>query len=381
MTEHSGHRDPNEVAEALSAYWDTLVGADAADDTRAPEGLVAMVDRLYASDVTPALLPKQRMDIWQAVMTAHGRDSSPHTIATDGPLGANGRSPGLPLPQRPSTPGLSPLSARPGWIVAQLATAALLMLALLGSFLAFGPGRMGRQPPAPALIPAIGATPTPPETDGVTTTPLLEVTIPVISGNAAFVAIERYTMPAATTLHADLHGGSVPAIFFVEEGALEIRAIDVPEPVRVIRAGGSVSNETIAHGQSSGLAAGDAVVIPENGDVDLMNLSPQRALVLYLLEPDNLMPPSADATVSFETLAGNARNLTAPLTLSLRLVTLAPEASLPGADDPRIEQIAIPVDPDRVMDARTTSNGSLRNAGDEPLAAYVLTVTSSAPDP
>jgi sugar lactone lactonase YvrE len=46
-------------------------------------------------------------------------------------------------------------------MLAQLATAALLVLTLVASFLLFGPGRIARQGDSPSLIPAISATPGP----------------------------------------------------------------------------------------------------------------------------------------------------------------------------------------------------------------------------
>jgi len=46
-----------------------------------------------------------------------------------------------------------------------------------------------------------------------------------------------------------------------------------------------------------------------------------------------------------------------------------------------VERAVVPIEPGRVMDARIGSNGSLHNAGVEPLQAYVLTITSDAPLP
>ena len=360
----------DEAISPLGRYWDAQVQRRSVDATDVDPALAATVRHLHVHDDALGA-DRQFADrlLEDLMQTA--------TAQTSVPLPKNpARLQALDAPVAPrSLPQLS--SSRPHWALTQLATGALVLLTLVGSFLAFGPGRPGQSPSAPAFIPAFSVTPATAETDGVATTPLLDVTIPAISGDAAYVAIERYTVPAATTLHADLRRGRVPAVFFMEEGALQIRAISVPDPVRVIRAGGVASEEAIATGESTALAAGDAVIVPEDGNVDLMNMAPERALALYLLEPANVFP-AGDPTVSLETLGGNVRNLTAPLILSLRRFTLAPQTSLPGADAPDVEQIAIPVDPDRVMDARSSSDGALRNAGDEPLEAYVLTVTSRA---
>lgn len=159
MTEHSGHREPNDVADALSAYWDSRADNDAAADAGAADGLVTVVDRLHASDTTPALLPEQRQAIWQEIMATQAMGPGPQSQATHRPLGFHGSAPELPRPHPTGIPRWSRLRARPGWVVGQLAAAALLLLTLVGSFLAFGLGRPERQDKAAVFIPAISGTP------------------------------------------------------------------------------------------------------------------------------------------------------------------------------------------------------------------------------
>jgi hypothetical protein len=258
-----------------------------------------------------------------------------------------------------------------------MATAALLVLALAGSFFAFGPGRPGHDSLAPAVMPAIGPPLTALETDEVATTPLLDLVIPTFGDDAAWVQFDRYTFPAATTLEADMRGGRVPEVFFVVDGALKVRAIEAQQPVRVIRSGGVEAEEALTSGESLTLAAGDALVIPENGAVNLMNMAVEPAIALLLLLPSNVDMP-LNTEIGFVSPVGSIRNLSAPLTLALERATVDPGASLPGVNAPNVERAVVPLDPDRVMDARIGSNGSLYNAGEEPLEAYVLTVTSDA---
>jgi hypothetical protein len=261
-----------------------------------------------------------------------------------------------------------------------MATAALLVLALAGSFFAFGPGRTGREAHAPAVMPAISPPPTALETGEVATTSLLDLIIPTFDDDTAWVQFDRYTFPPATTLELDMQGGRVPEVFFVVDGGLAVRVFEAPQPVRVIRSGGTEAEEALTSGDSVAVAAGDALVIPENAAANLMNMAAGPAIALLLLLPSDVDLP-LNTEIGYVSPVGSIRNLSAPLTLALEQATVAPGASLPGVNAPNVERAVVPLDPIRVMDARIGSNGSLHNAGDEPLEAYVLTVTSDAPLP
>src|SRR3954465_9400515 len=149
MTEQTGTQVPPEIPDALSAYWDQRVTGGAPDAADVSEGLSALVDRLHASDSAPALLPKQRTQIWKDIVAARAMDTKPqNTIAPHVP-GANGSVAGLPLPLSTTTAPRARCGRRPGWPVAQLATAALLLLTVVASFLIFSSGRLDRQGLAP----------------------------------------------------------------------------------------------------------------------------------------------------------------------------------------------------------------------------------------
>jgi hypothetical protein len=365
-------------ATALDEYWDALALAQDAPGAERPDGETAdLIDRLWAFSAPPDPdLARERG--WRRLQQhrereERGMDARPHVgvpnLAPRSPYHAGGRT----------APRTEPGSGQAWWqsITGQLATAALLVLALAGSFVTFGPGRPGQ---GSTVISALNGPPAAPETDGVATTLLLDVVIPAISDDQGFVAIDRYTIPPATTLDLDMQGGHIPSIFLLVTGALDAHALDVREPVRVIRSGGANPEEAITRGESVALAAGDAIIVPEEGAATLMNLSVEPATVLFVLQPSDDLPPGSNA-IPHQVLGGGARNLIAPLSVTLRQVTIDAGSTLPGADDPAAAQFVTPVDPDRIMDARTGSNGSLRNAGDEPLGAYVLTVTSGAPVP
>jgi hypothetical protein len=358
--------------EAIDRFWDQVTQGrvDAAGDLDPADATT--IRYLHATDDRPGPTLDFRRHLREELMHAH---AVPISRDPSLPLLANGRASQL----WPATPQRLPPSQR-RWAPALLATAALVLLTLVASLLVVASGRPGRQPLAPALLPAISATPATPESDGVATKPLLGLVIPTIGDDEVFVGFDRFTLPSATALEADMRGGRVPTVFFVVDGALEARVIDAPQPARVIRAGGAEPEEATASGESVTLAAGDGFVLPENGAADLMNLAAEPAIVLMPLLPTNVWP-SRNTGIEWEAYGqgSSAWNASAPLVLALKQVTLAPGADLPGANAPNVKQIVAPVDPDRVMDARTTSKGALRNAGDEPLTAYVLTVTSGAP--
>jgi hypothetical protein len=111
-----------------------------------------------------------------------------------------------------------------------------------------------------------------------------------------------------------------------------------------------------------------------------MNMATEPANALLVLIPSGVKFPQSTG-IRIVSPVGSIRNLSAPLTLALEQVTLDPGASLPGVSALNVERVVVPIDPDRVMDARIGSNGSLRNGGGEPLEAYVLSVTSGAPLP
>lgn len=367
-------------ATNLDQYWDALAlarqpaGTEPLDDETAD-----LIDRLWALGAPPDPdLARERVrrrlqqhpeweerDLASPVRVAHASVApfaAPHPIVS---------SSLLPVP-----------SDHAGWrsVMGLMATAALLVLALAGSFFAFGPGRPGLESHAPAHIPALSARPAMPVVDGVASRPLLDLVIPTFGDDTAWVQFDRYTFPAATTLEADMQGGRVPEVFFVVDGALEVRAMDSSQPVRVIRSGGTKAEESLSSGESATIAVGDAVVIPENGVADLMNMTTQPAVALLLLIPSNAALPLNDE-IGYVSPVRSIRNLSAPLTLALEQATVDPGASLPGVNAPNVDRAVVPIDPDRVMDARIGSNGSLHNAGDDPLEAYVLTISSNAPLP
>ena len=357
--------DASELGDRLNTFLDVL--ADGA--RRVPNGLLASepdlaetIRRLRALDNAPTADPHfaDRLlgDLMRAE-TAHEHSIFPRNLP------------------RNASPDDSPAARarlfgpRASRLQAQVATAALLLLAVVSTILVFGPGRAWRPHLAPALLPAMPVTP---QASGIATRRLLEVVIPTQHDGEVWVEIDRYTMPSATELGGNLHDARAPEVIYVADGAIEVHAGDT-QPVRVIRGGGADAEEALAGEGSTTLTAGDGLVIPEGGTARFMNVAAEPAVVLLLLVPTTVDLPESDK-VAYERLGGSMWTVSPPLSLTLEEATLAPNAALPGVDAPNAERVVALVDRERMEDARVGANGALRNAGDEPLAAYVLTVTS-----
>ncbi|MFN8590247.1 MAG: hypothetical protein U0031_02215 [Thermomicrobiales bacterium] len=256
-----------------------------------------------------------------------------------------------------------------------IAAALLVVLvggvSLAGAFYAHLPHSIQ---PVSLLAPAASTTALP---SGVSVHTLLDVTMSDFEANAAYALCERYQFPPGTTLRADVHDGGLPDVFYVVDGEVDVRLDEGAMSGRVIRNGGQAAEESLPVGKAVTVHAGDAVLLPEQSTADLMNISGEGAQLLLLLLPITADGPHTNAILQDE---GNGRALDVrpPLRLTLDIAHLAPDASLPGVSSGNSERVVNPVDHDRVMDARVSGNGAVMNAGDSPLDAYILTLTSAS---
>jgi hypothetical protein len=108
-------------------------------------------------------------------------------------------------------------------VPAHLATAALLLLILVGSFFAFGPGRPGKWDDVPALLPAVSGTPATPQLVA-TETLLQEEPVAAMPAGEAGIYVNAYVMqPGAISPH----DGAVSTLYFkVEQGTVTITLAD-----------------------------------------------------------------------------------------------------------------------------------------------------------
>lgn len=145
--------DEGASSDRAGRYWDAYVRGADHDAVDLDPALARTIDRLHNLVPDPEATTKAR--VWQAVL-ANAKASQPSSngvIPKQVPPGAQVWSRFIP------GSAVTPPRGRRPWWVAQLATAALLLVALVGIVVAFGPGRFDRQAPPPAFLHAIEATP------------------------------------------------------------------------------------------------------------------------------------------------------------------------------------------------------------------------------
>jgi hypothetical protein len=198
----------------LRRVWDEIARGEPATSGELDPQLVETIQRLHTlGDVPPP----------DPIYTRRLQESLMHTTAMPLPLAdplaqpdRNGQWPPTARPAiRPPLPQVQGRSA-----VIQLATAALLLLTLVGSLLAFGSGRLGQRD-TPAFLPAIGGTPAAPET--VTTKTLLDASTGSLPSGPGIVVFKRLTLqPSPKSLVVLPLTG--PVFIMVETGELTATA-------------------------------------------------------------------------------------------------------------------------------------------------------------
>jgi hypothetical protein len=259
--------DDAEFADRLDRFLDALV----ASTDRSPNGpllpdheLAATVRQLQAHDDAPPANPRFADRLLEDLMHA----KTPHDASTF-PL-----PPALPsvrdrqAPSR-SVPRLD--TSRLGWTLGQLATAAVVLLALVASFIVLGPLRSRSSAWLPVL-PAISGTPT--AEGGVVTETLIDV--PDASLPAGPVQIYSGYTELQPGVSASL-GGQVGTSFYrVEQGTVRIFHSGVEQIVN----------------------AGEQWSAPVNGEWGLENVGDDVARIVEADVNDALATSSIDASTN-----------------------------------------------------------------------------------
>lgn len=395
MTEHTGHRDPTEVAEALSAYWDALVG-DTTDDGADAGAMGEVVSRLHVCDTTPSLQPGKRRQIWEDIMATQVIGLDTHRMASEGPAGSNGLAPGwlVPLSAHIATPP-SAGSGRAWWrrMSGQVATAALLVVVLSAGLFAAGLWRPRQESGQPTGIPAVitaPATPTPGEAAEET---LLEVTIPpelLPEGERITSEFSYLTMPAGSSgswqgiARADWRGLRV---HYVLDGNLTIRA---EGDAHVLRAGGGSVLEEVPAGMEVPLGPGDTWMIRNETPYEVGNATDAPAqflswILANIADPNTAyiyLEPGPWIIDFTDPLPPGVEVPAAPVTLRIRLLELPIEGRLPAEPETIIQQGVRPptnAEGTPVIDPSlgTLRSGTLVNIGRKPVTVYALSVVPS----
>lgn len=346
---------------ALDRHWDAVLNRTSAPPAdEVDPGLAATVRRVRALDVAPPPHPAFAATLWEDLM-----DAPAQVPGFTGRPGGSLLALPAPLPRRT----LSLTSARP---VSQIAAAILMIVLLTGSlFAAFYPLRSHIGGQLPLFVQSSAPTA---QADPVSTT-LFDLTL----SDAATYRLQNFislsTYPPGSK--GEGYAGKGPSFLYVVEGPLTLQVNEASQPVRVLPAGatGAVeAGEAVAAGQQATLETGAAFVAPAGSTFDLFNTRSITAKVLYVLSPpDGTLKNRDGASWSWSSNGGAITTVAGPLSVVLRQVTLPPDQTLPvlvsGA-----QQTASTLDPHRVGDMRSQSDGAVRNGSDEPLELYVLTV-------
>ncbi len=149
--------DERTAMDQVGRYWDAVARGDGAPDPALDPALARTIHRVHGLAATPSVGARER--VWQSVLAnaeAARRQEEGSMLRALMPNGRAVDVPGVGIPE--GAP-----SVRQRWFAAPLATAALVLLTLVGSYMVFGPGRGSRQEEPPVFIPAIEATPATPE--------------------------------------------------------------------------------------------------------------------------------------------------------------------------------------------------------------------------
>ena len=154
-------------------------------------------------------------------------------------------------------------------VLALLATAALVLLTLGASFVAFQRSHTSRESEEPASIPALVAPSTP--SSSRPAEELLDLTIPeemIPRGDALGSGLGHESIPPGTTATWDL-----PALHveYVISGTTRVRSTG---PTQIMRAGGGGEPESVPSGTEITLGPGDAIVTPREATSDYTNPGP-----------------------------------------------------------------------------------------------------------
>ena len=367
--------DDLERGESIDRFWDQITQGHADPTGDLDPAHAATIRYLHTFDDRPEPSPAFRRHLRDELMHAHAIPVSSHSSPL--PL-SNGRvsHPGWAVPQM--SPPASGRSA-----LAPLATAALLVLTLVGGFLAFGADRPGRQAIAPLLLPAISGTPATTQGNEPTVETLLDTTFADLPLGASSVFVEPWTFkPGANALVMQPFAGP-----------------------RAIIAGNGSFVATL-DGEEHGLQPGESLVVPAGQELVVRSTDQGGATLLHVGVMATYPPVQFDtAFITYRFAITTSGRMPAGATrFVLERMTLAPGSSLPpftlaenqwvgigeGTVGVTLAGDRLPLywesgeerefAPDYFPAVASGTQVTLRNAGDEQLILYRLTITPGASD-
>lgn len=211
-------------------------------------------------------------------------------------------------------------------------------------------------------------------------TTLLDLTLADIPTFRAKLGMRTTRIPPGSS--SEHRSGAGPQVVYVAAGPLTVRARTATEPLWVIppgSAGAETSKDLVAQGQQATLATGATLLVPAGAVVDLFTTGSAPAQVMELLWATNsAQHDDGGVTSQFASNGGSIQDLSPPVSIVLRQATLEPDATFSAPESGDTHQVMAPLDPKRMGDLRSGSDWAVRNAGDQPVEIYILTVAESA---
>ena len=329
MFRHDGER---RIEEQAGRAWDAIASGGAPDPGGLDPTLLETMRRLQALGARPRPDASfaNRLEA-QLVQTLAAADLAPPTQNPGLTAVSNGRKVW-------ARPGAAVPPVSPRWTLSQLATAALVLLTLVSSFVVFGgPLRPGSHGERPAFIPAPDGAPTSILPPGITEdTVLMQGTFDEIPEEPIYAGLVQTTIApgAVVPLGKSENNGVGPLLFRVESGVLTVQA---DGPVTVTRAGARVP-EKVMSGEKIALNIGDNALTPSGTASRWQNTgtTPVPVMRFEITTPGSSLP--SDETIADEWWV---RLPAMPLMAAVRRLTIAPGGSFASADLPGAELLAV----------------------------------------
>jgi hypothetical protein len=207
------HRLPDQNELALGDAWEAVARGEPSADPEAMAVVREVLEEVAALEQPPPLSSAQRARIWQEVVTAAAIPtppaSPPVTLPVSSATSLNGHRPGMTLPVAPLPTRASRLStSRSMTILLTLGLAAILLVALGGLQsgmlrIAAPASRSVMATTTPVFIPAVSSTLATLQIR--TTETLLDTQVRALPGGRLRVGVDRWTLqpsPSAVTLPA-----------------------------------------------------------------------------------------------------------------------------------------------------------------------------------
>ena len=348
-------------AASLDRAWDALArGEPAPVPDREDAALTAFVARLQATSAIPTLFPDPEQS-WRELRT---RNTVP-TAATAAPDPPGARTWGADGNETPTAPWAAPRPRQspPRWVLSQLATAALLLLALAGGLLVLWHGQSRDREAATWLPPSIASS----LPAGYSEEILFEATFAAdeLPAGATEALFYRVTVPsgaglpyltATNCLRSSCNKDAVTkgvGAEIVEAGAYELR---LDRPLWVQRAGDRSGKAELPAGQDVSLNSGDVAIFHDylaTGEIRNPGVEPVEILGMAIVdyaadgEPIPNLPPEVTGEQLDVSIISDWEALPdGPMTVTLRRVTLPAQTLLPpfgprGLESIRVEHGAI----------------------------------------